>query len=458
MPTGVVCVVALEPPRSVLSRLSMRRSILAASLVAAARAGPQETCQVSTEVDTQIGACASAGQIYTLKLANGDVVGEFSSRFIRENTNEAFDLSSHQREDLVENSVGVVAAEQLMSDKATDEPLVFKVNFTDGHTGTFQVPQPSQARWSAAHELPRRERKLWGLASDVDDGTTTATETTGMLGKDGPLRFSYADLCGSASRPESRARWVEAMHTWGISIIEGMPGEVDETIRFSKCVAGYELPTVYGHKFKIESVDKPNNLAYSNAFIQQHTDLPFYSTPPGVQLFHCFRPAAEGGESMFLDGFQAAQTLFQRDPAAFKVLTETPVRHFDLTETWHLSKMQRTLLLDEAAESPRTGQMPTLQRVHFNERTRDSWRSWEPHQAEAQNQLYQALKAYERIVDEESRYVIYRLQPGEMVATDNHRVMHARKSFRGARYFEGAYIEWDALHAAWRVVAANTRT
>lgn len=45
----------------------------------------------------------------------------------------------------------------------------------------------------------------------------------------------------------------------------------------------------------------------------------------------------------------------------------------------------------------------------------------------------QALHEYEKLVEEQERYVSRRLLPGEMICTDNWRVMHSRSSFLGSR-------------------------
>jgi gamma-butyrobetaine dioxygenase len=47
---------------------------------------------------------------------------------------------------------------------------------------------------------------------------------------------------------------------------------------------------------------------------------------PAIQLLHCLRAAAEGGDTGLVDGFAAAAALKAMDRPAFDVLTGTTVR------------------------------------------------------------------------------------------------------------------------------------
>ena len=51
-----------------------------------------------------------------------------------------------------------------------------------------------------------------------------------------------------------------------------------------------------GTIFDVVSTDNPINIAYSNIALDLHQDLPYYESPPGVQLLHClkFSPLVTG--------------------------------------------------------------------------------------------------------------------------------------------------------------------
>ena len=53
----------------------------------------------------------------------------------------------------------------------------------------------------------------------------------------------------------ARAQWIEAVHTYGIALVDGMPATEDATIAFANCTAGRLLHSskwltymdLYGH-------------------------------------------------------------------------------------------------------------------------------------------------------------------------------------------------------------------
>ncbi|KAL9096652.1 MAG: hypothetical protein Q9165_001139 [Trypethelium subeluteriae] len=73
---------------------------------------------------------------------------------------------------------------------------------------------------------------------------------------------------------------------------------------------------------EMESIDT----AYTNLALEAHTDTTYFSDPIGLQMFHLLsHEGGDGGESLLVDGAAAAATLFQKDPEAYKRLSETAV-------------------------------------------------------------------------------------------------------------------------------------
>ena len=386
----------------------------------------------------------------TLRWPDGREAGAFLPKFLRENTIEAWDSSSKQRLDFcvpLDLQVQEMAPVEFTSPEYSGP--AFRLQFSDGHVGHFPPPPPTDAMWS--RELRHQNKVLWGS----EEASTIRGELTDSGGH---LRFEWKDL---EDRNSSAARrWIEAMHTHGLTLVTGMPVSMDAPSdglhRFAETLGTFLAPSVYGQTFQIKSVTSPNNLAYSNLGLQMHTDLPFNEQPPGIQLFNCLQQAEEGGESIAMDGFAAAESLRQQDPEAFQTLCEHLIGFQDVTSDWFLSAQHPTFELEPA---PATGSaVPRLQRVNFNERARDSWRHWNPASLKQAERVYEALLKYERLVEEHSRYVSLRLMPGEMVCTDNWRVMHSRSSFLGSRFFVGGYLDWDAVRARWRRLSNTFET
>ena len=78
------------------------------------------------------------------------------------------------------------------------------------------------------------------------------------------------------------------------------------------------------------------NIAYTNERLKLHLDLAYYESPPGLQFLHAvqFDKTVEGGESTFLDTFQAAEKFRHQHPDLFKVLCRVPATF----EKKHLSR------------------------------------------------------------------------------------------------------------------------
>lgn len=245
---------------------------------------------------------------------------------------------------------------------------------------------------------------------------------------------------------ERLAEWVESFHRNGIALITNLPPREDALQEFISKSFQYSKLTTYGESFTIEALDEPNNLAYSDIGLQLHTDLPFYSEPPAIQLFHCLLPATIGGESFVCDGEALALRMRDENPDAYHTLTSQWLKFQDLSPHWHL-EAEHPIIREEQGR---------IKRICFNERNRDSWRSWNGDK-EGVERFYHALDAYTAMVDDPQNHLNIHLQAGEVIVVDNWRLMHARKGFSGPRKFCGAYVDWDAALGLWRRSSRSRR-
>lgn len=147
-----------------------------------------------------------------------------------------------------------------------------------------------------------------------------------------------------------------------------------------------------------------------------------------------------GGNSLWLDGFALAEDFRKQYPDDFQVLAKTQILHMDITDKWVLEAKHPTVQLDSEGQ---------IERVYFNERTRDSWRQWARGDV-LSPQFYAALRLFEAFVEEKSRHLDTPLNAGDIVLFDNARVMHSRTAFKGERWMEGTYFDWSAAMATWR--------
>src|SRR3546814_8569287 len=85
------------------------------------------------------------------------------------------------------------------------------------------------------------------------------------------------------------------------------------------------LESNVGVLFNVQSKADADSNAYTAFNLPLHSDLPTRELQPGLQFLHCLVNDADGGESIFVDGFAIAQALRQEDPDAFAALCEIPV-------------------------------------------------------------------------------------------------------------------------------------
>jgi trimethyllysine dioxygenase len=71
--------------------------------------------------------------------------------------------------------------------------------------------------------------------------------------------------------------------------------------------------------------------AYTSLALGSHTDTTYFTDPAGLQMFHLLSHTdGEGGKSLLVDGFNAAQHLKKHSRSAYEVLSKTPI-------SWHAS-------------------------------------------------------------------------------------------------------------------------
>src|SRR5262249_38262063 len=122
-----------------------------------------------------------------------------------------------------------------------------------------------------------------------------------------------------------RLAWVEAFLSYGFVIFSDVPTEPGTVLKVGS-MFGFTRETNFGALFDVRSTPNATDLAYTSISLDPHTDNPYRAPVPGIQLLHCLANETSGGLSTLVDGFAVAAALRREDPAAFGVLTSTPVR------------------------------------------------------------------------------------------------------------------------------------
>jgi len=295
------------------------------------------------------------------------------------------------------------------------------VRFIEGPTATFAVD------WLRAHALDeasraerRPPRRLW-------DKSLAANLPTGR----------YADV---AKGGRALAEWLREVRDCGFALLTGVPTEPGMVCRVIE-LFGYVRETNYGRLFDVVSVEKPTNLAYTGLALGNHTDNPYRDPVPQLQLLHCLEAADEGGESIVVDGFQAAERLRRDQPEAFALLTRHAVP-FRYVEKGAVDIQTRAPLIELDDEG-------AVRAVRYNNR------STAPLDLPEATVVpyYRAYRSFGRLLHDADGLVGFKLAAGDLFIVDNQRVLHGRRGFgSGRRHLQGAYADKDGLLSKLRVL------
>ncbi|MGD9744372.1 MAG: TauD/TfdA family dioxygenase [Dongiaceae bacterium] len=254
-------------------------------------------------------------------------------------------------------------------------------------------------------------------------------------------RITYDEMMQT---DEGLARWLEALLDPGVVLMTGAPARDGEVQRVAERVQPPRW-TNFGAVFDVVSMPKPVNSAYTPIGLEPHSDLPYYRRPGDYQLLFCVVNEAEGGDSILVDGFRAAERLRDEDADAFALLARTSVAFRYQDETTDFRAAAPTI------ETGRDGEPCAIRINNWTRGTLDL-------DPEASDALYRALGCFWRITRDPALQLRLKLNPGEMVAFRNDRVLHGRTPFdpaSGRRRLQGCYIDSDQVLSKLRVIARH---
>jgi len=186
------------------------------------------------------------------------------------------------------------------------------------------------------------------------------------------------------------------------------------------------------------------SIANDVAALKPHTDEPYRASPPGLLMFHCLETdITDGGGSIFLDGFEIAETLRSEDPEAFDSLIRNRQvfrRHF--AGDVNLITEFPVISLDEFGH---------INGVRINDRV------GAPLSIPSQEvpQYYRGMRRLLSLSEDPARCIVKILRPGDAVIFDNHRVLHGRTALTitGRRWLRWIQVKRGDFHSTLRITA-----
>ena len=258
--------------------------------------------------------------------------------------------------------------------------------------------------------------------------------------------FEATDLDQASSRLEVFAH----LRNYGIALVKDLPTKAG-TLEVVAKHFGPVRQTHFGSLFDIRS--RPQDKLGTGQSIgatasnsqSPHTDEGWRHGPPGINLFHCLKSHPDGGgESIFVDGISAAEALRESDPQAFELLTSVPLLFVaERNPEERFRSRGHVIALDHEGR---------IRGIRITDRTLPALDLpvdlIEP-AYRAIGRFYQLLLATERVFER-------RLNPGELVIFDNHRVLHGRRAFdpaAGERWLQQLSVDREEFQSLFRQLA-----
>jgi alpha-ketoglutarate-dependent taurine dioxygenase len=284
-------------------------------------------------------------------------------RFLRDSHEDNFDPVTCQRADVsYDGASGKPSHDhhakeryEMKSSRIVDGTN-YKIEWADGVSSTYSFEWIRQAatKW----QKPELSRELWAGMTESkvrnssemsisfykvlhEEGISTAlkvlhkfgillvTDTPTDDGGAGIAALSSA-VSGSPKKDLASTSLLENYRQGGTEVV--LPNGTDGPLR-----------TLYGSVwFTKSSVQAEGTSVADSAYgldgLPLHTDMTYMLSPPGLQIFTMIQPAEVGGESVYADGFAAAELLRLEDPRAFEVLSSVDRTYhcIDKDTGWHL--------------------------------------------------------------------------------------------------------------------------
>ena len=227
----------------------------------------------------------------------------------------------------------------------------------------------------------------------------------------------------------------------GFVILRGVPTTEGSVLDVARTF-GFPRDTNFGLLFDVRTVPNPSDLAYTGMALAPHTDNPYRDPVPGIQLLHCLANRSSGGKSTLVDGLAVVNALRQRDPQAYRILSNLAVRWAYTHGQTHLTDWAPVIEHDAGDQiigirfSPKLDFVPLLPEAELSA-------------------FYAARRTLNAMLASDEFEIRFLLNAGDLVMFDNRRLLHGRTSYdpnEGLRHLQGCYIDVDSPRSLYRVL------
>ena len=247
--------------------------------------------------------------------------------------------------------------------------------------------------------------------------------------------FPFAEI---VSKPQVLREFLQGVRRFGIAFVAEMPTDKNALLALIDTF-GYVRETNYGPTFDVRTVAVAENLAYTSIGLPVHTDNPYRNPVPGLQCLQVLCNDADGGDSLFVDGFAAAEALRNQSTSAFDLLANRRVTFRYRSADVDLIRSAPILQLDGGVVAA----------VNFNSRSIQPLNLPNDELVE----FYDAYRRFARLLESDEFCIRRKLPSGSAVLFNNLRLLHGRTAFsNGNRHLHGCYADIDGLFSTIRVL------
>jgi gamma-butyrobetaine dioxygenase len=251
-------------------------------------------------------------------------------------------------------------------------------------------------------------------------------------------KFNVDELSDNQS---TLTRYARALIEDGIALISGMENS-DLALTDLANLLGSVRASVPGDYFDVRVHLDPVNLSYTASALELHTDTPAEELPPGIQFLHCRANTVKGGLTVFLDGAAVAEDFRQTNPPDFEILSTTKIPFYYEHDNFDWRSRQCVIELDDYDNV--SGLTISQHMSDVNDLPQKQLDSF-----------YPALLRFGRLLRDEKYQIKLRLEEGQCIVFDNHRIVHGREAYApksGDRYLRGCYIDRGELRSSYRTL------
>jgi gamma-butyrobetaine dioxygenase len=300
-----------------------------------------------------------------------------------------------------------------------DEVLRIEWDETPGHLSVFPVP------WLLAH--------AYDPPAQPDREVTTLWDAETWSTRDLPSHtFSDCD-------PES-GDWADDLARYGFTLLSDVTEEgLDKFV----AAIGPVFETEFGRTIIVKSEPGSTDLALTGSELSVHTDFSAHMyTPPLLQFLLCLVHNAEGGDSVLVDGFRAAEELRVRHPDYFELLTRTPVNFQQFYSDRRYFHQRKRPAIEVDTDGSVSG-------VFFAHSHACNW-ELQPEKLEA---FYAAYHTFFGYLKDPAYQLQIRLGAGQCLAIQNGRLLHGRTAYdpgSGERVLVTEFVAWEGGVNRWK--------